>query len=358
MAGPEVIVIAPVDKYIHYLNEIYFTRHVPILNLQPQKISVFKDILFFKELYAIYKTEKPELVLHFTIKPTIYGSIAASALSLKSISTLTGLGFSYTQWKYRFLFKWFFRYALSRNDRIAFHNRDDLNLLVNNDWVDKNKSVVISGSGVDTNKFRKQQVQKSTGQFIFLFSGRIIKDKGITEFVKAAIQTKSIIKNVEFWVIGDYNPHSPNSIAKSDLLEWINLRMIKYFGHESDVRKYINKADVVVLPSYREGLPRAILEAMSMERPIIATDVAGCRDLVKHGWNGFLVPAKQIHPLAEAMVALYNLSEERREQMGKNSRQLVLEKFDLNIVLHAYDELIEELFEKENMYKQNYSDLL
>ncbi len=356
MASHEIIVIAPVDEYIHYLNENYFTKHIPIHHLDAQHISPMRDILFFRELYTIYKAERPDLILQFTIKPNIYGSIAAKFLGIKCISTLTGLGSTFGKWKFEFILKALYKFALSRNEKIGFHNRDDLNLFVDLKLVDDTKAIVIPGSGVDTNKFKKQLVVNKSEHFVFLFVGRLLKDKGLVEFIKAAIETRSIVKSAEFWVIGEYNASNPNSVDKNDLLYWIESRIIKYHGYERDVRKYLNKADVVVLPSYREGLPRAILEAMSMERPIITTNVPGCKDLVKNGWNGLLVSSKNFHQLAEAMVSMYNCSDERRLQMGKNSRQLVLEKFDLNIILHAYDDLIEELFSQEILSKQNYHD--
>lgn len=355
MAGHEIIVIAPVDEYIYYLNENYFTKHIPIQHLDSQHISPLWDIMFFRELYNIYKTESPDLILQFTIKPNIYGSIAAKFLGIKCISTLTGLGSTFGKWKFEFILKALYKFALSRNKKIGFHNRDDLNLFVDLKLVDVSKAIVIPGSGVDTNKFKKQLIVNKSEHFVFLFVGRLLKDKGLVEFVKAAIEARSIVKSAEFWVIGEYNPFNPNSVDKNDLLDWIESRIIKYHGYERDVRKYLNKADVVVLPSYREGLPRAILEAMSMERPIITTDVPGCRDLVKNGWNGLLVPSKNIHQLAEAMVSMYNFNDEHRLLMGKNSRQLVLEKFDLNIILHAYDDLIEELFGTEMYSQQKFS---
>lgn len=356
MAGHQIIVIAPVDEHIHYLNENYFTKHIPIRHLDSQHISPISDLLFFRELYSIYKAERPDLILQFTIKPNIYGSIAAKFLGIKCISTLTGLGSTFGKWKYRFIFNALYKFALSRNEKVGFHNADDLKLFVDMNLVDSNKAIVIPGSGVDTNKFKQQLVANKNEHFVFLFVGRLLKDKGLVEFVKAAIETRSIVKNAEFWVIGEYNPSNPNSVDKNSLLDWIESRIIKYHGYERDVRKYINKADVIVLPSYREGLPRAILEAMSMEKPIITTDVPGCRDLVKQRWNGLLAPKKNVHQLAEAMVAIYNYSDEQRLQMGKNSRQLVLEKYDLNIILNTYDDLIEELFGNEILSKQDYSD--
>ena len=354
MAGHQVIVIAPVDEYIYYLTESYFTKHIPLNHLKSQGTSLIKDILVFKELFFIYKKEKPDLILQYTIKPNIYGSIAAGVLGLKSVSNLTGLGFGFSKWYYRLIFSSLYKWALFQNEKVVFHNSDDLKLFVNKKWVDANKAIVIPGSGVDANKFNAFPFKKDNNNFVFLFAGRLLKDKGLVEFVNAAIETRSIIKNVEFWVIGEYNASNPNSVSQKDLLQWIESRVIKYFGHEHDVRKFMNKADVLVLPSYREGLSRSILEAMSMEKPIITSDVAGCRELVKHGWNGLLVSPKEVHQLAEAMVSIYNLSDEKRLQMGKNSRQLVLNKFDLNIVLHAYDELIEELFSDEVFIPQKF----
>lgn len=358
MAGHQLIVIAPVDEYIHYLNDNYFTRHIALNHLNPKKISWFKDVLLLRELYAIYKREKPDLIFHYTIKPNIIGSLAAGMLGIKSVSTLTGLGYAFSKWKYRIIFNTLYKWALRQNVKVVFQNAEDLKLFVANKWIDEQKARLIPGSGVDTNKFRLHQVQKDNANFVYLFVGRLLKSKGLSEFVHAAMETRSIVKQVEFWVIGELDSSNPDSIAEMDLLHWTNTRIIKYFGHQNDVRKYLSQADVIVLPSYREGLSRAILEALSMEKPVITTNVAGCMELVNQNWNGFLVPPKEIPLLAQAMVNMYNLSDDARLKMGKNSRQLALDKYDLTIVLHAYDDLIEELIFEEVLTHQKQRDSL
>ena len=184
MAGHQIIVIAPVDEYIHYLNDSYFTKHIPLNHLKSQGTSVIQDILLLKKLYTIYKQEKPDLILQYTIRPNIYGSIAAGLLGLKSVSNLTGLGYAFSNWKYRLIFKSLYKWALSQNDKVVFHNPDDLKLFVDNKWVSDYKALVIPGSGVDTNKFKSQFVHKDNNNFIFLFVGRLLRDKGLKEFVQ------------------------------------------------------------------------------------------------------------------------------------------------------------------------------
>jgi glycosyltransferase involved in cell wall biosynthesis len=214
MTGHQVIVIAPVDEYIHYLNESYFTKHIDIHHLDSLKLTPLKDVLFFRELYQIYKREKPDLIFHFTIKPNIYGSIAAKLLGIKCISTLTGLGYSFSKLKYRLVFNSIYKWALSKNEKVAFHNSDDLNLFINKKWITSDKGIVIPGSGVDTNVFNPQTISDKNEKFVFLFAGRLLKDKGLEEFVAAAIEARSIIKNAEFWIIGEYNTSNKNSISK------------------------------------------------------------------------------------------------------------------------------------------------
>lgn len=347
--GYRVIVIAPVDQYIHYLNENHFTKHISLRQLSPQSKNPLKDFLLLRELYKIYKKEKPDLILHYTIKPNIYGSIAARWLKIPCISTVTGLGYTFLNQgvSTRFV-KPLYKFAFRNNAKIIFHNNDDQTLFDKLNLIKKGNSEVIKGSGVNTNFFRPLKGDLTNRKFIFLFVGRLLYDKGIVEFIQAAKQVRQIIRNAECWVVGELNAKNPSNIPQSQLLQWVENRYIRYWGATNDIRGFIKKADVVVLPSYREGMPRAVLEAMAMGKPIITTNTAGCRESIDHDVNGYLVPVKDHLALAEAMVNIYSLDQDKLEQMGIASRKKALEEFDEKIINQRYLELAEEvIYEKK-----------
>ncbi|MCR9289961.1 MAG: glycosyltransferase [Bacteroidetes bacterium] len=201
----------------------------------------------------------------------------------------------------------------------------------------------MPGSGVNSNYFRPLSNPRNDNKFVFLFIGRLLYDKGVEEYAEASKQVRQIAKNAECWIVGELSPSNPSAVSKSKFFNWIESKNIRYFGTTKDIRGYIKQADVVVLPSYREGVPRAILEAMSMEKPIITTDVAGCNDTVEEGENGFIVPPKDSVALARAMIQMYLQSAEELEIMGKKSRQYVLERFDDKIITKSYLKLLREV---------------
>ena len=341
-SGYRVLVIAPVDEYIHYLNDSYFTRHIPIKYLSPQRKNPFSDLLFLFELIRIYHREKPDIVFHYTIKPNIYGSLAARWAGIRSIPTVTGLGYAFlhsnllsrvVQLLYRFAFK--------KVPLAIFHNPTDMNYFIKKGIVNKGNAQVVPGSGVNTNHFRPLS-KPTRKKFIFLFIGRLLIDKGIREYVAAARQLKRLAPNAECWVVGQLDSKNSASIEKEKLLQWVADYDIRYFGPSLDVRPYIKQADVLVLPSYREGMPKAVLEAMSMGCPVITTDTAGCRDAIDTD-SGALVPTNDSLTLAEKMVQFYHYDPEKLLLMGKAARKRVLDFFDDKIIVNSYLSICDRL---------------
>ncbi|MCB9299026.1 MAG: glycosyltransferase family 4 protein [Lewinellaceae bacterium] len=344
-AGFRVLVIAPVDEYIHYLNDSYFTRHIPLRFLAAQRKNPLWDLLLLWELFRIYRRERPALILHFTIKPNIFGSLAARLAGIPSVATVTGLGYSFIhKGLLAHLARALYRLAFRQVTKAAFHNSEDRQLFLAGGLVQEAQSLVIPGSGVNTNHFRPLP-QPHNDKFIFLFIGRLLYDKGIREFVAAARQLRRLAPRAECWVVGQLNAENPSAVSQQELLQWLEEHHIRYFGATHDVRPFLKQADALVLPSYREGLPRAILEAMSMGKPIITTDVPGCQETVEEGRNGFLVPAQDGLALAEAMVRLYQLDNESLQAMGDYSREKVLREFDEKLIVAAYLKLCREILE-------------
>lgn len=349
--GHEVIVIAPVDEYIHYLNESYFTKHISLKRLSPQSKNPFKDLLLTWELLKIYKKEKPDLIMHYTIKPNIFGSIAARLANIPSISTVTGLGYTFLADSFtNKLVKRLYQFAFSNIRKVVFHNSDDEQLFLKSKIIHKSQSKIIPGSGVNTNYFRPLSLKPNQQKFIFLFMGRLLYDKGIIEFVEAAKKLKTIIPKAEFWIIGEAEAKNPSVVSKDDLLKWVEARFIHYLGPTKEVRKHIKKVDAVVLPSYREGMPKAILEGMAMGKPVITTDTPGCRETVDK--NGYLVPVKDTESLAKAMLDLYNLDSNSYKIMAEESRQLALDVFDEKLIIEHYNTIINNVLSIKTPTKQ------
>lgn len=255
--GYRVIVIAPVDEYISYLNESYFTKHISLNRLNAQAKSPFRDLLLIWELYRVYKKEKPDVIFHYTIKPNIYGNIAARLAKIPSLSIVTGLGYTFLNpGLINNLVPKLYKIAFKKIKKLIVYNKGDQNMFVNKKIVAKDKCIVIPGSGVNTNHFRPLSYSRKSNKFVYLFIGRLLYDKGLEEFVEAAKQIRQIGKNAECWVIEDLNPGNPSAVPKDILLRWVESKYIRYFGTTKEIRKFIKQADVVVLPSYREGIPR------------------------------------------------------------------------------------------------------
>ena len=346
-AGYRVIVIAPVDQYIHYLNDSYFTKHIALRRLKAQKRGLLADIRLTMELYRIYRREKPDLVFHFTVKPNIYGSLAARMAGVRSVPTVTGLGFPFINRSLsNKLIRPLYRIAFKNLQKVLFHNKDDMELFIREQTIRPSQGEVIDGSGVDMSYFSPRRSDHSN-RFIFLFVGRLLRDKGIVEFVQAARQVQRIAKQAECWIVGELNTGNPSKVSKYEVLGWVSEKVVRYFGHARDIRNYIAQSDVLVLPSYREGMPRSVLEAMSMGKPVITTDVAGCRETVEEGVNGMLVPARDADALAEAMVRMYQMGKDQLEQMGEASKILVEKRFDVQLINVHYLRLVQSILEQQ-----------
>jgi glycosyltransferase involved in cell wall biosynthesis len=342
--GYEVIAVAPYDEYVAKLKEEGF-RFISV-EMDRKKLNPAKDLKFFRNLYKIYKKEKPQIVVHYTTKPNICGAIAAKLTKVKCINTVTGLGWLFIEdnW-FSKLAKFLYRISFKFPEKIFFQNEDDLKFFVKNRLVNEPKTILIKGSGVDIDYFHPDYCKefKKDDSIIFLFLGRLLRDKGVGEFADAASILKNKYPDAKFWILGNIDKGNPAGITREKLREWEKLESIEYLGFVDDVRQVICLSDVIVLPSYREGIPRSLLEAASMEKPIITTNSIGCKEVVEESINGFLVPVKDSKALAGAMKRMIEIGEDRRKQMGKAGRQKMLEEFDEKTVIARYLEIIETI---------------
>jgi len=234
-----------------------------------------------------------------------------------------------------------------RSRKVIFQNPDDLNTFMQRGIVKSDKLILVPGSGVNTERFSPdfcQGLEKPKTK-VFLLVSRLLWSKGVGEFVEATRVLKGKGYKFESWILGPLDKENPDAINESQVKEWEEEGIIKYLGSTRDVRPYLCKASCVVLPSYyREGIPRAILEAMAMEKPIITADAPGCKEVCLDGVNGFLVKPKEVLCLAHAMEKVLNLSDEERVNMGKEGRRIAVERFKVDKVVDIYLREIEKIF--------------
>jgi glycosyltransferase involved in cell wall biosynthesis len=342
--GHAVTVVAPIDEFIEYKEKYPTVKHIELKHIDREKNNPFQDFRLIMELRSIYKKLKPDLVIHYTHKPNIYGGIAAKLSGVKSIAVVTGLGYAFINngWLSKLtsiLYKWTHRF----HSDIIFENEDDLEYFLDNELITNEKGIAVNGCGVNTDVYAPFPNGQKKSEITFTFIGRLLYDKGIVEFVNAAKSLSTKLDNVEFWVIGELDHGNPSMIAESTLLEWIDEGCITYHGFVKDVRPLIAKSDCIVLPSYREGMPRIILEGMSMAKPVITTRTAGCRQTVVEGHNGLLVEIKDSDDLCTAMETFCRLSYEQRHDMGHNGRVMAQDIFNSEIIAdklyHIFDEI-------------------
>ncbi len=338
-----------------------FVSHVEKTGLHVINIGsgILNPIKVFKYIFNLYKALKklqPDVCLTFSIRPAIFGNFITRYLNIPTITNITGVGplFTSKNLAYR-IARLFYRLSLSKTKKVFFQNSDDLNLFLKNKFVSAEVAKSIPGSGVDYEKFSPlYKEEKEENQFMFLFIGRLIKDKGIFEFVEAAKILRKKYPEILFHVIGPFWHQNlkSNTISKSELQNWIIEGIIDYEGEKKDIRKFIAKADCIVLPSYREGTSNILLEAASMEKPIVTTNTTGCKEIVEDGVTGFLCEVKNSKALADKMEKMYLLPPEERFLMGKKGRQKMIKEFDKKIVLNNYLNAIDEIL---NVKDYNFS---
>ncbi len=340
-SGYEVFFIAPYDACFPKIVENGF--YIEDIYINPKGSNIIEDKNTIDNFKKIFKKTNPSLILNFTIKPNIYATLAASFLNIPSINTVTGLGTVFIREDFvTNVVNMLYRVSFKKAKKIFFQNEEDRNFFIERKIVTFQNSGVVPGSGVDTNRFRPMEKTKYKDKFVFLFIGRMLFDKGVKEYIEAAKIIKSRYKDVEFCMLGPLDAENKTLVSKRNMYDWVIDGAVTYLGSSLKVEEFIRNSDCVVLPSYREGLPKSLLEAGAMQKPLIATNVTGCRDVVIDGENGFLCEAKSAESLALACERMLKLKKEERMRMGERARELVLEKFDERIVIRTY---LKEIFE-------------
>ena len=341
--GHTVVLAAPADEHVASLMALG-ARFID-LPMRTHSVNPLADLILVGRFVRLLKRERPDVLLGYTVKPNVYGSLAALTMGIPVVNNITGLGTVLIRGGLLAnVLQNLYRFALARSRRIFFQNPEDLQLFLNLGLVRQKQAGLLPGSGVDLKLFKpaplpclmQKALQDTNKRFVFLLVARLLKDKGIQEYAEAAKIVKSQYPMVEFALLGSKDLQNPNSVPEYQLKTWQQQGLINYWGVSNDMCDSLGNADCVVLPSYREGTPRSLLEAAAMARPLIATDVPGCREVVKHGYNGLLCLPYNAQDLAKQMETLIKLSDCKLEQMGLASRKLVEEKFDEEIVINLY----------------------
>ena len=342
--GYDVYVIAPVDEYSS-LFEKEGIKYIPI-NIESKSKNVLTDLKTVINLSKIYKSNKIDFIFHYTIKPIIYGSFAARLCKIPTIAVTTGLGYTFQSQGF---FNWFiiqlYKAALSNVKEVWFLNSHDKEKFIESEIVKENKTFILPSEGIDTSFYTPQKKKDNIKTFKFLLLSRLIKGKGIEEYIKAANKLKKKGLDIDCQLLGKVEAEeSIISVPLKEVMKWHNKGTITYLGEYIDIREYIANCDCVVLPTYyMEGVPRCLMEGMSMERPIITTDNVGSNELIIDKVNGFKCESKNVTSLTEKMEKMYSTSIEDRIIMGKNGRQRILDLFDENRIIQIYKEKIKKL---------------
>ena len=348
--GAEVVAACPYDSHVEWLKDCGVRHHT--WRLSRSGMNPLVELAAIQSLCRIYRQERPSFVHHFTVKPILYGTAAARLSGVQRVvNSVTGLGHVFLSDRLAarlvrpFIRRWYAGALSARGGRAVFQNRDDLMLLAESCPELAASAILTRGSGVDLERFHPAATdrQNGNGQKCALFVGRLLHEKGIREFVEASRLSRQRWTDSRFLVCGSPDPGNPSSVAADTLEQWKREGTVEFLGHVDRIEQHIAQADVVVLPSYREGTPRVLLEAAAMAKAIVATDVPGCREVVGHGENGLLVPPRDPVSLADAIEELF-VDDSLRADFGRAGRRRMKERFDERFVvkqtMRVYDELL------------------
>ncbi len=337
----QIICIANHDEYSEKLIKegvLFIQSSVASRDTNP-----FQDLKYFLFLLNQYRKIKPRFIFHYTIKPNIYGSLAARLLNLQSIAIVSGAGYVFSK---KNLLNWITQKLYSLGAKASrelwFANKEDQIMFIKKGIATSEKSKVIPGEGIDTKSFtRDLPYPDSNNDFVFLLAGRLLWEKGVGIYVEAAKLIKQKRPDAKFQLLGFVDSLNPSAITKDKITGWEKEGIIEYLGVTDDIKKFLNRINCFVLPShYGEGVPKSLLEAASLEIPIITTNNVGCKEVVEDGYNGFLCVVKDSNSLAEKMERIMGMQKPSLREMGRNGRKKIIAEFEENFVLKYYEEVL------------------
>ena len=330
-----LVAFAPLDSHAEDLRRKGVeVRAVPIARSGMNPIT---DARLLIRYVRMLRALRPAAYCGFTIKPNVYGAIAARIAGVPAIANVTGLATPYLSeglvWA---VAERLYRVAFRRAHTVFYHNDEDLRLMIERKVVRPDQGRVIPGSGVNVERFKPDAGASPDGTLRFLFFGRLILHKGIREFIDAVKMLRPVMPNARFQLLGNPDPGNPTSVSEQELQSWVADRIVEHLGEHRDVRPFIAQADVVVLPTYREGMSRALLEGAAMGKPLIGTDVAGSRELIDDGTTGLVCRARDTASLADSMRRMSEMPREQLREMGRAAREKVEREFSEAVVVRAY----------------------
>jgi glycosyltransferase involved in cell wall biosynthesis len=333
--GYDVHIATPISAGVAVIQAAGLTHHA--VSFSRKGMHPFSELSSLGALFRLYRKLRPDIVHHVTIKPVIYGgAMARVAGVLAVVNAVSGLGYVFISRGLKAAFlrrtvRRAYRFALNHsNSRVIFQNNDDLELFTRDNLVRPQQAILVRGSGVDLKRFAPTKPAKGTP--VVLFASRLLRDKGAREFVEAARALQSGGVQARFVLVGDVDPGNPASLSTDTVKGWHQERVIEWWGQREDMPAVFAQVHIVCLPSYREGLPKVLIEAAACGRPIVATDVPGCREIVRHNDSGLLVPAKDSRALANALRQLVT-DPALRERMGRRGREIAAQEFGLERVV-------------------------
>lgn len=340
--GHEVTVIAPKDEFTHKLEDMGV--RVLDIHINSKGINPVEDLKLIAEFKSIYKKEKFDVVFHYTIKPIIYGTLGAKIAKVKNVAVTTGLGYAFINENIvSKIVKYLYKFSLCFTEDVWFLNIQDQKEFLEKKIIPIKKAFVLPGEGIDLDEFKPLPKIRKDDRIVFLMVARALWDKGVREYFEAAKQIKARNPNTEFWFLGKIGVPNPTAVPKEFVDEYVKNGAINYLGVTDDVSAVVKEADCFVLPSYREGISRVIMEAASMEKPIIATDVPGCSELVDAGINGYLCVSKNTIALEDVIEEYLKLDPEKRNEMGRAGREKMREEFSLEKVSQVYIDYLKKM---------------
>ena len=340
-SGYKIFLIGSSDKFKRDFDNMGIeTVHLTINRKSKNPITEFYLLI---KLFKILNQIKPNIILSFTIKPVIYCGILNRFLRIPIISTMTGVGpYFFKHDLFNFFMRKLFKFSQKNTTKIVLQNKDDLNFFIKNNLITNAQSIVIPGFGIDANYFSVSTYPKNQN-ITFLLIARMLWNKGIGEYLEAARNIKKNKPHIDFQLLGTIDKENAYCISQEQIDSWVEEKLVKYLGHVDDVRPFISKANCIVLPSYREGMPRVLLQACSMGRPIITTNVPGCRDVVIHNENGFVCAPEDVNSLKTALNDFINLTFSEKEKMGLKARSVIETKFEEKIIFKSFLDEIHSL---------------
>lgn len=343
--GHDVVTVAPPDDEHQANLESLGARFVPV-TMDNKGTHPGRDVLLYLRLFWLFRRESPGLVISFTIKPVIFAGLAAASCSAPGIGVVTGLGSVFLKDNLLTrLVENLYRFSLARAAKVFVLNQDDMRVFRERRLAPAEKLQCLNGEGIDLRHFA---VAPTTGAdaarpFRFLLAARMLWDKGIGEYVEAARKLRADFPSAEFCLLGFLDVQNPTAISREQMEQWDREGTVRYLGQTSDIRPELARADAIVLPSYREGISRFLLEAAAMGRPIVATDVTGCREIVDDGTTGYLCRVRDADDLAAQMRRMLELPAPERAEMGRRGRLKVEREFDEQVVIQKYIEEIDRV---------------